>query len=71
MACCYWFLLFFLETGVFDPSKGSPSPTWDMVPHLGGHPNAYTFTKQLAEALLLEENLKFPIVVVRPSIGEN
>ncbi|XP_026470492.1 putative fatty acyl-CoA reductase CG8303 [Ctenocephalides felis] len=56
------------ETGVFDPSKGSPSPTWDMVPHLGGHPNAYTFTKQLAEALLLEENLKFPIVVVRPSI---
>lgn len=34
------------------------------------HPNTYTFTKQLAENLVLKEMAGFPAAIVRPSVGE-
>lgn len=37
---------------------------------VGGHPNTYTFTKQLAENLLLKEMAGYPVGIVRPSVGE-
>lgn len=37
---------------------------------IGGHPNTYTFTKQLAENLLLKEFVGYPAGVVRPSVGK-
>lgn len=33
------------------------------------HPNSYTYSKRLAEALVKEYYLELPTVVVRPSIG--
>ncbi|KAJ1521680.1 hypothetical protein ONE63_003323 [Megalurothrips usitatus] len=40
-----------------------------MAPSLmGSHPNTYTFTKQLAEALVDEYNTKMPLSIARPSI---
>lgn len=36
----------------------------------GKHPNTYTFTKQLAENLLLKEMAGLPIGIVRPSVGK-
>lgn len=35
-----------------------------------GWPNTYTFTKALAEKMLLQLGDKLPIVIVRPSIGK-
>ncbi|GLH04505.1 Putative fatty acyl-CoA reductase CG5065 [Gryllus bimaculatus] len=35
---------------------------------LGGHPNCYTYTKQLAETLVDEARSKIPTIIVRPSI---
>lgn len=35
------------------------------------HPNTYTFTKQLAENLVLKEMAGFPAAIVRPSVGES
>lgn len=35
---------------------------------LGNRPNTYTYTKALAEALLLEESGQLPVSIVRPSI---
>ncbi|XP_037042882.1 putative fatty acyl-CoA reductase CG8303 [Bradysia coprophila] len=35
---------------------------------VGGHPNTYTFTKQLAENLLLKEMAGYPAGIVRPSV---
>ncbi|KAH7968516.1 hypothetical protein HPB52_009109 [Rhipicephalus sanguineus] len=35
---------------------------------LANHPNTYTFTKALAESLLLEERASLPVAIVRPSI---
>ncbi|KAK7868047.1 hypothetical protein R5R35_007497 [Gryllus longicercus] len=35
---------------------------------LGGHPNCYTYTKQLAETLVDEARTKIPTIIVRPSI---
>lgn len=37
---------------------------------LGGHPNTYSFTKQLAENVLLGEHGDVPVAIVRPSIGK-
>ena len=35
---------------------------------LGRHPNTYTFTKQLAENLILAELRNYPVGIVRPSV---
>lgn len=35
-----------------------------------GWPNTYTFTKALAEKMLLQQGDGLPIVIVRPSIGK-
>lgn len=41
----------------------------EMTPSLlGGHPNTYSFTKQLAENVLLREHGDVPVAIVRPSI---
>lgn len=37
---------------------------------VGNHPNTYTFTKQLAENLLLKEFAGCPAGIVRPSVGK-
>ena len=40
-----------------------------LTPHLiGDRPNTYTFTKSLAEHVLLQEEDRFPIAIFRPSI---
>ena len=40
-----------------------------LTPHLiGKRPNTYTFTKSLAEHVLLQEADNFPIAIFRPSI---
>ena len=40
-----------------------------MTPHLiRGRPNTYTYTKALAETLLVEESGALPVAIVRPSI---
>lgn len=56
MECCKW----------MDSSKlNSPDITKVMI---GDRPNTYTFTKALAEDLLLNEGKELPIVIIRPSI---
>ena len=35
---------------------------------IGSKPNTYTYTKQLAETLLIEEGGDLPLAIVRPSI---
>ena len=35
---------------------------------LGDKPNTYTYTKQLAETLLVTEGADLPLAIVRPSI---
>ena len=41
----------------------------DMTPFLlGGWPNTYTFTKAIAETVILKESVGMPICIVRPSI---
>ncbi|XP_034241040.1 putative fatty acyl-CoA reductase CG5065 isoform X2 [Thrips palmi] len=35
---------------------------------IGAYPNTYTFTKAVAEAVILEEGKELPVVIVRPSI---
>jgi fatty acyl-CoA reductase len=43
-----------------------------LTPHLlNGRPNTYTYTKALAEQLILEECKDFPVAVVRPAIVLN
>lgn len=37
---------------------------------IGEHPNTYTFTKQLAENLILKEMAGLPAGIVRPSVGK-
>ena len=37
---------------------------------LGNRPNTYTYTKALAESLLVSECEDMPLAIVRPSIGE-
>jgi fatty acyl-CoA reductase len=37
---------------------------------IGSRPNTYTFTKVLAESMLLKESGNLPVAIVRPSIGE-
>lgn len=40
-----------------------------LTPHvIGKRPNTYTFTKSLAEHVLLQEVDNFPIAIFRPSI---
>lgn len=36
---------------------------------IGRHPNTYTFTKQLAETMILNEMRGLPVGIVRPSVG--
>lgn len=38
---------------------------------IGNRPNTYTFTKALAESMLLKEAGNLPVAIVRPSIGEH
>ena len=38
---------------------------------LSPHPNAYTYSKRLAEAVIAENHPQLPCVIVRPSIGQN
>ena len=38
---------------------------------IGNRPNTYTFTKVLAESMLLQESGNLPVAIVRPSIGES
>lgn len=42
----------------------------EMNAFIGNHPNTYTFTKQLAENLLLREFAGLPAGIVRPSVGK-
>ena len=35
---------------------------------IGKRPNTYTYTKAMAEALLIEESKGLPVAIVRPSI---
>ena len=35
---------------------------------IGDKPNTYTYTKQLAETLLMEEAQGLPVAILRPSI---
>jgi fatty acyl-CoA reductase len=35
---------------------------------IGSRPNTYTYTKALAEYLLIEESKSLPVAIVRPSI---
>ena len=35
---------------------------------IGSRPNTYTYTKAMAEALLIEEAKDLPIAIIRPSI---
>lgn len=59
-----------------DPQKLIDTVTWmneslvdDITPKLlGDRPNTYTFTKALAETLLVEECGSLPVAIVRPSI---
>lgn len=59
-----------------DPERLSSSIGWmdnnmvnALTPHLiGNRPNTYTFTKSLAEHVLLQEVENFPIAIFRPSI---
>lgn len=37
---------------------------------IGNRPNTYTFTKALAESMLLKEAGNLPVAIVRPSIGK-
>ena len=36
---------------------------------IGKRPNTYTFTKALAEHVLVKEAASLPVTIVRPSIG--
>jgi hypothetical protein len=38
---------------------------------IGNRPNTYTFTKALAESMLMKEAANLPVAIVRPSIGRN
>lgn len=42
--------------------------TIELQDFLGYHPNTYTFTKQLAENLILAELRNYPVGIVRPSV---
>lgn len=42
----------------------------DWVDIIKEHPNTYTFTKQLAENLVMNELAGYPAAIVRPSIGK-
>ena len=56
-------LLFILNSWMSDDMVNS------LTPHLiGKRPNTYTFTKSLAEHVLLQEADNFPIAIFRPSI---
>jgi hypothetical protein len=37
---------------------------------IGNRPNTYTFTKAVAEQVLVEQSGNLPVAIVRPSIGE-
>lgn len=62
----------------YDPEKIIQCMEWmddDLInlitPKLiGKRPNTYTFTKALAEHMLMEESGNLPVAIVRPSIGE-
>eukprot|EP01125_Pyxidicula_operculata_P022755 TRINITY_DN9554_c0_g1_i1.p1 TRINITY_DN9554_c0_g1~~TRINITY_DN9554_c0_g1_i1.p1 ORF type:complete len:466 (+),score=37.36 TRINITY_DN9554_c0_g1_i1:56-1453(+) len=47
----------------------SPEEADKATPNIiGGHPNTYTFSKMIAEHIVLEEKGKLPLAVVRPAI---
>lgn len=42
----------------------------ELTPRLiGNKPNTYTFTKALAEEILVQNSGNLPVAIVRPSIG--
>ena len=41
----------------------------ELATFIKDHPNTYTFTKQLAENLILKEMTGYPAGIVRPSVG--
>lgn len=45
--------------------------TEEFIKMLKTHPNTYTFSKQIAENLLVKEMSGMPVGIVRPSIGEH
>lgn len=49
-----------------DDKSWKTEPDIDSI--VGSHPNTYTFTKQLAENLLLKEFAGYPAGIVRPSV---
>lgn len=50
-------------------SESTTETIQSLAPELmGAHPNTYTFTKQLAEALVDEYHTKMPLSIARPSI---
>ncbi|XP_072050200.1 fatty acyl-CoA reductase 1-like [Amphiura filiformis] len=59
-----------------DPYKLLSTVDWmsedmvkDMTPYLlGDYPNTYTFTKAIAETVLVKESVGMPLCIVRPSI---
>lgn len=63
----------------YDPEKVIECVEWmneDLVdvitPKLiGKRPNTYTFTKALAENMLMKESGNLPVAIVRPSIGNH
>ena len=62
----------------YDPEKIIECMEWmddDLIdtitPKLiGNRPNTYTFTKALAEHMLMKESGNLPVAIVRPSIGK-
>lgn len=42
----------------------------DLPEFLRGHPNTYTFTKQLSENLIAKEMAGLPAGIVRPSVSK-
>jgi thioester reductase-like protein/1-acyl-sn-glycerol-3-phosphate acyltransferase len=45
-----------------------PASSYDDALRITGHPNSYTFTKTIAETLLVERHGNIPLSIVRPSI---
>ena len=67
--CINYFLFLFLFFSICFYSWMDNNMVNALTPHLiGNRPNTYTFTKSLAEHVLLQEVENFPIAIFRPSI---
>jgi fatty acyl-CoA reductase len=54
-----------LFINIIFPQLNNPVTTKEVI---NDHPNTYTFTKALAEQLLLETAADLPLAIIRPSI---